>query len=104
MLPISVKCRTNLDEEIRVEFDYSRNVCNADALSVLEGIEEGFGFDDLVDNIESLGQMYNEIASMVEQSINQKIHNHYIPLPDNIVDSLDLEVEFTDELLEKTEE
>ena len=41
---------------------------------------------------------------MVEQSINQKIHNHYIPLPDNIVDSLDLEVEFTDELLEKTEE
>ena len=104
MLPISVRCRTNVNEEIRVEFDYSRCVCNADALSILEGIEEGFGFDDLVDNIESLGQMYNEIVSMVEQSVNQKIRNQYIPISTNIVDTLDLEIEFTDELRERSED
>lgn len=62
MTPISVKCRAYVNEEFNVEFDYSQKVCNADALSILEGIEEGFGFDDLVDNIESLEQLYNEIV------------------------------------------
>lgn len=104
MISISVRCRTNVNEEIRVEFDYSRNVCNADAIAVLEGIESGLGFDALVDNIGSLGQMYSEIESMVEQSVNQKIRNHYISISTNIVDTLDLEIEFTDELRERSED
>ena len=97
MIPITVNYQLKFHDERSNMFRYTKMASNEDAILIIQAILDGYRFVDMVDEIETLENIYNEIITGINSSIDK--NGFYLKHgTTDVLDVFDLCIEFSEDL------